>query len=86
MQVARGAVSLAGRTAMGLARAMGVDTDPGSVARKNVELETTAVNLSNQGFQPGAQGANGRRQDPKVLAAEMRSLAADTGVESGTTL
>jgi TP901 family phage tail tape measure protein len=82
MGMARGARNIA----MGVARGAGVDLNLGSLANKNIELETGMVQLSNSAYMPARAGkglgANNFRQDPKALMAEARRVADATGFET----
>lgn len=69
-----------------VAGGMGVNLDMGSLMTKGTELEKNAVDLSNQAFFSGKSGAAGQRQDPKVLAEEVRKVAMSTGNDSGDTM
>jgi len=73
------------RVGMGLAgavtRGMGVELDPGALVKANTELETKAVNLSNQGFMEG-DARNGRRVDPAELMAQAFTVSKKTGTNA----
>lgn len=71
-----------GLTAMSeLARGAGVDLSLESHVAKNVDLEQRAVDLANQGFMPGAAGANGKRQDPRALMDQARQVGLATATD-----
>lgn len=69
--IVRGGVGLAGD----MARGAGVDFNLGGMIGRAVGQERAAVALSNQGFMPGAGGANGRVQDPRKILDTARSVA-----------
>jgi hypothetical protein len=70
-----GGVARAGtQVAKDIARGAGVQTDLGSLIGGAVEFEKRAVELSNQGFMPGAKGPAGVRQDPRALMAEASAI------------
>jgi hypothetical protein len=69
--------SIARRAAADIARGAGVDLSVGSSIGRSVELEARATALSNQAYQPGAQGPNGIRQDAKGLVGEARKIGGD---------
>ncbi len=80
--VARGALSMGTRVVGDLASGAGVDIDLGSMARKNVSLESKAVALSNAGYMEGAGGANGQRQDPQAIVKQAREVALATATDT----
>ncbi|WP_394847404.1 phage tail tape measure protein [Pendulispora brunnea] len=80
----RSAYRFASRVAGDFARGAGVDWDLSSLIQKNVELETRTTDLSNQAYMPGKAGPAGERQDPRVLAAEVRRVAQNTGTDTTT--
>jgi len=67
----RGGVGLAGD----MARGAGVDFNLGGMIGRAVGQERAAVALSNQGFMPGAEGANGKVQDPRAILESARGVA-----------
>lgn len=69
--IVRGGVGLAGD----MARGAGVDFSLGSMVGRAVSQEKAAVALSNQGYMPGADGANGQIQDPRKILDSARSVA-----------
>ena len=79
-------VRAAGRAAVGmvgdLARGAGVNFSLGSLAEKNVDLETKATQLSNQAYQEGP-GAQGKRQDPTEITRKVREVANATAIDAG---
>lgn len=62
-----------------LAKAAGVDTDIGTIAKKNYDLEATATNVANAGLIAGDKN-NGQR----VRGAELSAQALDVGAKTGT--
>ncbi|WP_394849703.1 phage tail tape measure protein [Pendulispora brunnea] len=78
----RAAVRFATRTAADIAEGAGVDFGLSSHVQKNVELQSHTVNLSNQAYIEGADGAAGTRQDPRDIEAEVRSVAAATASDT----
>ncbi len=62
-----------------LAKAAGVDTDIGSIAKKNFDLESAAQNVANQGLIAG-DGRNSKR----VRKEDLIGQALDVGEKTGT--
>lgn len=58
-----------------MARGAGVDMGLGSMVGRAVGQESQAVALANQGYMPGAQGANGQLQSARGILAGARSTA-----------
>jgi len=84
--VAVGAAKGTARAMVGIAaeiaRGAGVQLDLGSHVKSGVELEKSAVDLSNAGYMPGKSGAAGVRQDPRAIEAEIRKVAMSTATDS----
>jgi len=74
-------VRAAGRAAVGmvgdLSRGAGVNFNLGSLAEKNVDLETQATQLSNAGYKEG-----GQRENPNDLVNKVRSVAIATATDA----
>lgn len=81
-----GAVGFMRRTAIGLASAAGVQTDPYQLIGTNVREEAIAQQISNAAYMPGASGPNGRRVTRGELLEQTRGVAIDTGTERGEVL
>lgn len=81
-RAARAALNVAGD----VARGAGVQTNIGNFIGNEVELEKRATDLTNASFMPGQSGANGRRQDPKALIAQMRQIGNATAMDPGKAL
>lgn len=77
-EVARFGLGVAGD----LARGAGVDTNFGSIVKKNNDTEDLAVALSNQSVVAGS-ARNSKRVDPKELVAQARQVGMDTGQDAG---
>jgi hypothetical protein len=78
---AKKAASLAYGIAKDIARASGVDTDIGSIAKKNFDLETSAQNVSNQGF-IGNDPRNNRRVSKEALVTQALDVGSRTGTDA----
>lgn len=83
---ARQAAGFAAGIARDVAAGAGVDFSLSSMVAKNVDLETRATDLSNAGFMPGAEGANGRRVSPRELMKQARDLGNRTGFSSSSVI
>lgn len=72
----------AGRTAMGVARGVGVDMDLGSLVNKSVQMRKMAEDLASAGWQPeGNDPAAKVRQDPAALMREARAAGNKAGLD-----
>ncbi len=78
MGIGKAAAGAAFGIAKSLARGVGVDTDLGSIFKKNADLEALAQNISNSGYMAGDK-KNGTR----VAASELMSQALQVGGETG---
>lgn len=83
--VARAAASKAFSLAGSLARGAGVETDVGSIFKKNVDLETAAQNLSNQGL-IASDKRNNTRVHKNILMGEALDVAEATGSDANTVI
>ncbi|HEY1692243.1 MAG TPA: hypothetical protein VGG39_08775 [Polyangiaceae bacterium] len=76
------AASFAGRAALGLARAAGVETDLGSIATKNFNEEELAQKISSSGYIPGRT----RLVHSGDILDQTRSVATSTATDRGDLL
>jgi hypothetical protein len=81
-----GAARYAARAAIGLARDIGVETDVGAMARRNIDDESLAQRISSAGYMPGQSGPNGQIVDRGTILGETRRIAIGTGQERGDVL
>lgn len=80
--IGKAAAGAAFHLAGSLARAGGVDTDIGSIFKKNFDLEKAATDLSSSGFMAG-DARNGKRVDPSELMRETLAVGTRTGTDAG---
>lgn len=83
--VGKAAAGKAFQLAKALGSSAGMDFDVESVFKKNVDLETTATQLSASGYNPNDKH-NSRRVDPSVLMREALQLGSETGTDANTAL
>lgn len=80
--MARGALGVTGQ----IARGAGVNLDIGSLVGRTLDTEKRAGELSSAAYMPGAAGAAGQRQDPKVLISEARATADAVALDTNKAL
>lgn len=68
------ALGMGGRLIADVARGAGLNIDPTANIQKAMELQSNAIALSNSGYMAGDKGANGKRQDPNALMADVRNV------------
>lgn len=83
--VGRAAVGAAFGLGSSMVRGMGVETDAGAIFKQNVDMETLASKLSNQGYQAG-DARNGTRIDPNTLMQEALAVGKATGTDANDAL
>lgn len=76
-----GILGSARRFGSDLLRGAGVDFGFGSAVGRGVDLQRSAINLSNQAYQPSAGGAAAQRVDPNQLIGESRTIASKYGMD-----
>lgn len=81
LRMGRFALSEARQLGGALARGMGVQTDLTSMFQQGVGLESSATFLSNMSYQPGAQGAAGRRIAPSDIVRDVRKVSDETAMD-----
>ena len=79
-------LSIPGRIAMDAARGLGVNMDPASMVQSYVQRQSLAVDIANSGYQHGAAGAAGKRQDPDAIMREASKIAVSTGTDASAAL
>lgn len=82
----RGVASFARSTFGSILRGMGVNLDLGASVSSAVANQKSAVALAHKGFQEGAEGAAGARQNPADLLREAGTAANATGKSIGDML
>ncbi len=82
----RGVAGIGAGVAGQFARGAGVNFDISSAIGKGVAAEKMATDITNSAFQPGAKGAAGARQDPRVLIDDVRKVAAETATDTNKAL
>lgn len=65
-----------------VARGAGIDFSIQGMVGRNVAIEQLATDISNSGYQAGASGANGTRQDPRAITAQARAISGQLGVDA----
>lgn len=70
----------------GVAQGAGIDFSIAGAVGRVVDLEQSATDLSNSGYQPNATGANSRRVNPRDLVGQARSVAGQFGMEASDVL
>jgi len=78
--------SMAMRGLGSVARGAGIDFSVQGAVSRVVGLQQSAIDLSNSGYQAGAEGANGKRVDPNALIAQARSVGGQFGIDSNEVL
>jgi hypothetical protein len=78
----RTGATMAKDMALDFARGAGFNWDLGSYVQKNADLETAAVQVSNSGYMPGAQGANGQRVSSSAIIKDVRDAANETAMST----
>lgn len=76
-----GILGSARRMGTDLLRGAGIDFGFSGMVGRNVELQRSAIALSNQGYQPGAAGPNGQRVGAGTLVGEARGIADQYGLD-----
>jgi hypothetical protein len=75
-RLGRGAMHMAGSVASG----MGVDFDVSSIVRRNVDVAKKSQEIVNSGYQKGAAGPAGVRQDAGKIEDESRKIGTQWGL------
>lgn len=86
LQNMRGIAGIARNAFGGILRGMGVNFDVGASVQSAVQNQKGAVTLAHKGFQEGAEGAAGQRQNPADLLREAGAAADKTGKSVGEML
>jgi hypothetical protein len=74
-------LSIGKRIAGDIARGVGLKTDVSSYVQSFTERQKLATDIAASGYQPGAAGAAGVRQDPNVLMAEASKVGKATATD-----
>ena len=81
-----GAASYAARVASNLATGIGVDTDFASMMSHVTAQQKVAQQISNSGYMPGQDGANGQIVGSRALMQQARAVGNATGTDTGDVL
>lgn len=74
--------SMVMRGLSGVAQGAGIDWSVQGMVGRNVAIEKLATDISNSGYQAGAPGANGERQDPRAMITQARAIGGQLGMDA----